>query len=117
MRIIDRSGNTLNEYDLELGYLSPSMVIREGAKPIDDIEKFAWDDDDYEEVMIYELFPKEDTTAPLTYNEKMRLFIESIEEDEYPVEPPADGYKYKRKYSHDKGRFVWEQEKRKGGKH
>ena len=54
MKILDK--NTLEElenYDLSLGYLTKSIVIKKDAIPIDNKTKFAWDDDDYEEVMLY----------------------------------------------------------------
>jgi hypothetical protein len=61
MRIFDKDGNELqeSELDLSLGYLTKGTVIKEGAAPIDDVTKFAWDDDDYEEVQYYHLFSED----------------------------------------------------------
>lgn len=53
MRIIDEDGNTISDPDLEKGQLVNSIVIKENAVPIDNETKFAWDDDDYEEVLVY----------------------------------------------------------------
>ena len=49
-------------YDLEKGYLSTQTVVKKDAKPIDNITKFAWDDDDYEEVEVYIPYKAEDST-------------------------------------------------------
>ena len=53
MRVIDRDGKTLTEYDLSKGRLVPTQVIKKDATPIDDITKFAWYDEDYEDVLLY----------------------------------------------------------------
>lgn len=62
MRVVDKNGKTLTEYDLTLGHLVHTTVIREDATPIDDVTKFAWDHDDYEEVQMYVPNPEENTT-------------------------------------------------------
>ena len=62
MRVVDRNGKTLTEYDLTVGYLVHTTVIREDATPIDDVTKFAWYDEDYEEVQMYLPNPVEDDT-------------------------------------------------------
>ena len=43
----------LEDYDLSLGRLTKAIVIKKDAVPIDNETKFAWDDDDYEEAMLY----------------------------------------------------------------
>lgn len=55
MRIVNENFKNIDEslIDLSKGYLISSIAIREEAKPIDNITKFAWDDDDYEEVQMY----------------------------------------------------------------
>lgn len=56
MRILDENGNELTEkqIDLEKGTLSiPTQIVKADAEPIDNITKFAWNDDDYEEVQYY----------------------------------------------------------------
>lgn len=57
MRIVNDNLETIKESDVDLtkGRLVEGQAIREDADPIDDIEKFAWCDDDYEDVMIYML--------------------------------------------------------------
>ena len=53
MRVIDREGNTLTEYDLTKGRLITRKVVRADAEPIDNEKKFAWTDEDFEEVQMY----------------------------------------------------------------
>lgn len=57
MRTINENYETIDEsvIDLSKGQLLPATVIREYAEPIDDITKFAWSDEDYEEVQMYVL--------------------------------------------------------------
>lgn len=51
--VYDLDGNVPENYDLTKGYLQPKTVIKPDAIPPDDVTKFAWDDDDYEEIQIY----------------------------------------------------------------
>ena len=53
MRVIDQNRETITEYDLATGRLVPTTVIRADAEPIDNITKFAWGDEDYEQVQMY----------------------------------------------------------------
>lgn len=53
MRITDNEGNDLANPDLASGELVMGKVIRPDATPIDNETKFAWSDDDYEDVLIY----------------------------------------------------------------
>lgn len=57
MKIFDKLGNELNEADLDLerGRLIPTNRIKPDAKPVDDITKFAYEDDDYEDILQYEV--------------------------------------------------------------
>lgn len=51
--IYDESGNSIENPDLALGYVTGQTVVRENAAPIDDVTKFAWDDGDYETRQVY----------------------------------------------------------------
>lgn len=51
--VYDLNGNILESYDLTKGSLSVRTVIRPDAVPIDNVNKFAWEDSDYEEVRVY----------------------------------------------------------------
>lgn len=55
MRIVNENFETIkeSEVDLSKGYLVTTTAIRDDAESIDDIVKFAWADDDYEEVQMY----------------------------------------------------------------
>lgn len=53
MRIVNRLFETIADVDLENGVLVPTKAIKENAKPIDNITKFAWADDDFEDVEMY----------------------------------------------------------------
>lgn len=53
MRTINRKGETITEYDLNVGQLVPTKRVREDAEPIDNETKFAWTEDDFEDVQMY----------------------------------------------------------------
>lgn len=59
MRTVNQRGETITDYDLSKGVLTPAKVIREDAAPIDNVIKWAWADDDYEDVMMYVATPGE----------------------------------------------------------
>ena len=56
MRIVDVDGNAVISPDLVAGYLVKETAIRVDADPIDDIKKFAWEDVDYEDVLVYRIY-------------------------------------------------------------
>ena len=79
MKVLDK--NTLEElekYDLSLGYLTKSIVIKKDAIPIDDKTKSAWDDDDYEEVMLYVYEGKE-----VILNKELNRLKHNLSETDY----------------------------------
>lgn len=51
--IYDENGDVVENPDLSLGCVTEQTVIRDDAEPIDDVDKFAWDDDDYETRLVY----------------------------------------------------------------
>ena len=53
MRVINRKGETVTQYDLTKGRLIPRKAVRADAAPIDNEKKFVWTDDDFEEVQMY----------------------------------------------------------------
>lgn len=53
MLVYDESGNLLENPDLQNGNLVIYTRVKPDAKPIDNVVKFAWDDEDYEEYAIY----------------------------------------------------------------
>ena len=51
--IYDEQGNIISNPDLSKGYLMSKTRVKSDAEPIDNINKFAWFDSDYEEIQIY----------------------------------------------------------------
>ena len=84
MRIIDfQSNEDVADPDLNVGRLVESTCIKKDATPIDDVTKFAWDDDDYEPCMLYIL--EKDLpdlgNAPSPINEVENALCEMYEEN------------------------------------
>ena len=71
--------------------------------------KEAWDE--YEDVESYVEYTHEELAelakTPLTPYEKLLLFADSIEEEEYPSQPAPSGYMYQRIYSKSTDKIVW----------
>lgn len=57
MRVVDEQGNNVTEPDLNYGYLIEHQVLRDGVEPIDNEVKFAYADDDWEDVLLYVSVP------------------------------------------------------------
>ena len=53
MRIVNTEFETITEYASDNGRLVPNRAVREDAEPIDNVIKFAWSDDDFEDVLMY----------------------------------------------------------------
>lgn len=59
MRLIDEEGNDINEEDCDLTngeIVETSYISQEAYDSIDNITKFAFDEDDFEPVRMYRLF-------------------------------------------------------------
>lgn len=76
MRIVNERLETILEYDLSKGILIPATAIKESAVPIDNITKFAWYDDDYEEAMMY--IPNPETQSEPTPEERIAELEEAL---------------------------------------
>lgn len=61
MRVINQKYETITEYDLTVGNLIPAVAVKEDAEPIDNVTKFAWHDEDYEDVQMYIPYPVKTT--------------------------------------------------------
>lgn len=59
MRVVDQLLTTITEYDLDKGTLITTRAVKEDADPINNVTKWAWADDDYEDVMMYVETPEE----------------------------------------------------------
>ena len=55
MRILDEFGNDIDgsEVDLSAGYICNTQVVKKDASPIDNVEKFAWAEDDWEDAQVF----------------------------------------------------------------
>lgn len=64
MRYIDENGKTVQKEQLDLtkGYLANIQVIKEDVEPIDNVNKFFYTADDYEEVQKYFLHKVQSNT-------------------------------------------------------
>ena len=78
MRIVNERFETITEYDLTVGKLIPKLAVKEDAEPIDNVEKFAWADEDWEEVQMYIPNPIETETAP-TVEERIVELEEALD--------------------------------------
>lgn len=58
-RILDEKGIEITNPDLTVGHLFSEYIVKDNATPVDNITKFAWDDDDYEDIYRYVLSPQE----------------------------------------------------------
>lgn len=58
--IIDADGNPIENPDLNNGFITETIRVKEGATPIDNKTKWAWDDDDYETVQVYRPYTEEE---------------------------------------------------------
>ena len=67
MKVLDINGNIITNYDLSKGKLIIRKMLREDVAPIDNITKFTWTDEDFEEVQIY--VPNKEKTAKEQINE------------------------------------------------
>lgn len=62
-----------SEVDLAKGRMYPTKIIRPDAEPVDNVTKFAYADEDYETVRIYERIPDEILTERRIDDLKQKL--------------------------------------------
>lgn len=88
MRILNEQGEelTLDQCDLETGYLREETIIRPDAAPIDDVTKFAWADEDYETIQRYVAVPEKQRTT-----ERIAQLKGLLRETDYAVIKIAEG--------------------------
>lgn len=58
--IYDDDDKIVKNPDLTKGVVRPEQRIKPGAKPVDFKKKFAWDDDDYEDILRYHVWTDEE---------------------------------------------------------
>ena len=79
MRIVNRNFETITEPDLTLGRLVKVAAIREDIVPIDNKTKFAYADEDYEQVQMYIPYPVKTT------KQKIDELKRQLEETDYKI--------------------------------
>lgn len=60
MKIYDENDQVIIDPDLEVGELRQETRIKPDAIQIDNKKKFAWDDDDYEDILRYHVWTQEE---------------------------------------------------------
>lgn len=73
----------------ETGYWRKVVRVKEDAEPIDNVNKFAWDDDDYEEIEEWVDYTEEELVENET-EEKRKNFLETGDERLATVEANQD---------------------------
>ena len=88
MRILNEQDEelTIEQCDLETGYLLEETIIRHDAAPIDDVTKFAWADEDYETIQRYVAVPEKQRTT-----ERIAQLKGFLRETDYAVIKIAEG--------------------------
>jgi hypothetical protein len=66
MRVVNQNFETITAYDPTAGRLVHTTVIRADASPIDNVTKFAWAEEDYEDVLMYVSNPVKTITQQVT---------------------------------------------------
>ena len=83
MKIYDENDQVIADPDLKVGELRQETRIKPDAVPIDDKTKFAWDDDDYENILRYHIWTQEELAeianreAETAKAEELEAFLES----------------------------------------
>lgn len=62
MRVVNEKFETIVEYDLSKGELLEVTTLREDAVPVDNVTKFAPDDEDWEQALMYVSYSKQPET-------------------------------------------------------
>lgn len=95
MRLLDENNNEISESDcdLSIGYIQKETIIRPDAAPIDDVTKFAWDDDDYEEIKRYIVVPENQRV-----DAQIQQLKRNLNETDYVVIKIAQGVSSEQEY-------------------
>lgn len=88
MRILNEQGDELqrSDCDLTIGELRQEVIIKPDAEPIDNVTKYAWANDDYEEIMRYVVIP---TSARL--EQRISALKSQLSATDYAVIKIAEG--------------------------
>lgn len=79
MRIVNENFETIDESEVDLskGHLEITIGVREDAMPIDNVTKYAWDNNDYEEVQMY-ILNKEIEYSELPQSNELAQIIDAL---------------------------------------
>ena len=66
MRVVNVNFETITEYDLSKGELLEVTTLREDAVPVDNVTKFAPDNEDWEQALMYVPYPESAESEPTT---------------------------------------------------
>lgn len=88
MRILNEQGAEITEQDADLtvGYIREETIIRQDAQPVDDVNKFAYADEDYETVRRYIRIPDEEIRA-----RKIETLKRKLSDSDYCAAKIAEG--------------------------
>lgn len=88
MRILDINNNEITsaECDLTVGYLTVETIIKSDATPIDNETKFAYENEDYEDIQRYRVIPEE-----RRYQSKIDELKNKLSATDYVVIKIAEG--------------------------
>ena len=64
MRVVNQKFETITEYDLSKGELLKVTTLREDMIPVDNVTKFAPDEEDWEQAMMYVPYPEPVASEP-----------------------------------------------------
>lgn len=76
MRIVNENFETITQYDSENGRLVQNKAVRLDAEPIDNVTKFAWADEDYEDVLMYIPNHVEPDTGPSPQDDTDSMIVD-----------------------------------------
>lgn len=108
MRLLNTAREEISETDIDLtkGKLYTKRIIKPDAVPVDDIAKFAYTDDDYEEVQIYESTPD-----LVLIQERINTLKQSLSASDYVVLKIAEGVATQEEYAEIlTSRQIWRKE-------
>ena len=108
MRLLNAQGQEISEADVDLenGRVYQTTIIRPDAEPVDDVEKFAYTDDDYETVQIYERTPDDVLAA-----KRIAELKKNLSDTDYVVIKMAEGVATAEEYVEViANRKVWREE-------
>lgn len=96
MRILNEKHEeiSMSEVDLSKGKMYVTRIIKPDAKPVDNIEKFAYADDDYEEVQIFERIPDE-----ILNQRRIQELKRMLSETDYVIVKISEGSATREEYS------------------